>query len=151
MTCGKSVARGAALLRTGLKEMRTNQPWNWRLTVLKTVQMTLVRPQMTNFKMTVRVNRAVSACSAFLPSIKVLAHWLSVCREPGGGNRPLDRSPPSPHCGLSASKIKQTFHQPCLFIGFWAAGNWTPLLLVTVAHYEDGWNSNSQRLFVSYL
>ena len=58
--------------------MRTNQPWNQRLTVLETIKRTLVRPSMTNLGMTVRADCAVSACSPLPLSIKVLAHWLSV-------------------------------------------------------------------------
>ena len=42
--------------------MGTNQPCNSRLTVLKTIHMTLVW-LMTNFKVTVRADCAVSACS----------------------------------------------------------------------------------------
>ena len=32
------------ILRTDFKETGTNQPWKWRLTVLKTIKMMLVRP-----------------------------------------------------------------------------------------------------------
>ena len=53
--------------------------------------MMLVRPPMTNFKMTIRADCAVSACSPLSPSIKALAHWLSV-----EGSRPLDKSLPFP-------------------------------------------------------
>ena len=38
----------------------------------------LIRPLMTNFKMTVREDRAVSECSPFPLSIKALAYWLAV-------------------------------------------------------------------------
>ena len=81
--------------------MGTNQPWNWRLTVLKTIKMMLVKPPMTNFKMTVRADWAVSARSPFSPAIKTLPHWLSVA---GVGLWTGVR--PSPW--LLASKIKQT-------------------------------------------
>ena len=39
--------------------------------------MTPVRPPMANFKMPVRADCAVSACSPLPPSIKALAPWLS--------------------------------------------------------------------------
>ena len=44
----------ATILRSGLKDMETNPPWNYRLTALKTIKMMLVRPWMTNFEMTIR-------------------------------------------------------------------------------------------------
>ena len=50
----------------------------------------LVRQPKINFKMTVRADCAVSACSSLPLPIKSLAHWLSV-----GGSLPLDRHPHS--------------------------------------------------------
>ena len=87
--------------------MKTNQPWNWTVTELKTIKIMLVRPPMTNFKMTVRADSAVSACSSLPLSVKALASWLSLGWE---ASRPLDRRLPSQHhpC-LLAYKIKQTF------------------------------------------
>ena len=38
--------------------MGTNGPWNWRLTVSKTIKMMLVRPLMINLKMTIRADCA---------------------------------------------------------------------------------------------
>ena len=91
---GQTVAmiQAATIPRIVLKEMRTNQPWNQRLTVLETIKRTLVRPSMTNLGMTVRADCAVSACSPLPLSIKVLAYWLSVV-----GSQPLDRCPSFPH------------------------------------------------------
>ena len=63
----------ATILRTGLKEMGMNRPWNWRLTVPKAIKMMLVRPLMTNFKMTGRADCAAAAWSPLLLSIKSLA------------------------------------------------------------------------------
>ena len=60
------------------------------LTVLKINKMTLMRPPMSNSKMTVRDDCAVSTCSPFLQPIKAHAHWLSPEER-----WPLDRSPPS--------------------------------------------------------
>ena len=74
---------------------------NWRLTVLKTIRMILIRLPMTSFKMTVRSDCAVSARSPLPPSMKVLAHWLSV----GRASLWTGVCPTS----LLASEIKPTF------------------------------------------
>ena len=74
-----------------------------KLTVPKTTKMVLVRSPMTNFKMTVRTDYAVSACSPLQP-IKSLSRdcqawdgavglWTGIC---------------PPH-QLPAPRIKQTF------------------------------------------
>ena len=108
--------------------METNQPWNWRVTVLKTIKMALIRPPMTNFKMTVG---AVSSGSPLPPSIKALAS----SRQWGGVSLWTGVAPCTPIAG-SQNKANFPFHQPCLFIGFWAAKSWTPLL-VTLLHIKD--------------
>ena len=100
--------QAATIPRSGHKEMGTSGPWNWRLTVPTTTKMTLVRPQMTNLKMTLRDDCAVSPCSAPspTPSVKALtpAYWGG-----GGGGRTLDRSlAPSPY-QVPAPEMKQTF------------------------------------------
>ena len=64
--------------------------WNW-LIVPKTIKMTLARPLMTNWKMNVKTDCAVSACSPLSLSTKALAPWLSRV-----GSQPLDRCPPPP-------------------------------------------------------
>ena len=114
--------------RTGLREMGTNGPWDWRLTVPKTIKMTLVRPPTTNLKMTVRADCAVSACSP-----------LTVCKSScplivtGGGVGVAvglwtsDHLPPS-----IQNKANFPFHQPYLFIGFWEESNQTPLLVAVL-------------------
>ena len=96
--------------------MGTNRPWNWRFTVIKTIKMMLIRPPMTNFKMTVRADYAVSTCNLLLPPIKALAHWLSVA-----GSRPLDRSLPSaahPQDAGLQNKANFPFHQLASFFFF---------------------------------
>ena len=40
----------------GLKEMGIIQPWNLKSTVFKTIKMMLVRPLVTNFKITIRAD-----------------------------------------------------------------------------------------------
>ena len=69
----------------------------------------LVRPQITNFRMTVRADCTLSACSPLPLSKKALAHWLSLGW--GGGGRPLDRHLPPP-------LVASIQNQPCLSIGF---------------------------------
>ena len=59
---------------------KQTDPGNWKLTVLKTIKMMLVRPLMTNFKMTVRADCVVPACSPLPLSIKIHVPWLG-CRE----------------------------------------------------------------------
>jgi len=63
-----------------------------RLTVPKTIEVTLVRPPMTNLKMTVPADCAVSACSSLLLSNQLLPHWLPV----GGVGLCIDVHHPSP-------------------------------------------------------
>ena len=83
--------------------METNWPCNWRLTVLKIIKMTLVRPPVTNFKVTELTVLFLPVAPTPPLSIKTLAHWLS-----GGKSQPLDRCLPSP-CPVATSEIKQTF------------------------------------------
>ena len=76
--------------------------------------MTLVRPLMTDVKMTARDDGAVSAVAAPIPTphppgIKSLAPWL-----PKGGELAFEQTSatvhtPSPASQLLASEIKQTF------------------------------------------
>ena len=82
---------------------------------------------MNNFKMTVRVDCAVSAWSHLLLSIKALAPSVS------GESQPLDRCPPSiPTLGcLHPKQSKPSFPPTCLFISFGAASRQTPLVVTT--------------------
>ena len=98
--------------------MRTNRSWNWKLSVLKTVKVMLVRPLMTNFKVTVRADCAVSECSPLSQPTKALSNPLIV----SGGSHPSDRCLPSPTGCQNPNKANFPFHQPGLLIGFWAAG-----------------------------
>ena len=95
------------------QENGTNQPWNWRLTVPKTIKMLLVRSQMINFKMSVRADHAVSTCSPNRLSTKALAHWL--WRQGELAFR-QDRSPHASPVVSIQSKANFPFHQPGLFI-----------------------------------
>ena len=110
--------------------MGTNGPWNWRLTVPNTIKLMLLRPLMTNLKMTVGEDCAVSTCSPPPPVYKSSHPLLGV-----GWSRLLGRCPP-PSPNLVASiwnKANFPFHQPGLIICFWVAGSQTPhTLLVTL-------------------
>lgn len=66
-----------------------------------TIKRMLVETLTTNFKITVKSDCAISACSSLPQPIKALAHGLSLERS-----RPLDRYPPQP---VASIRIKQTF------------------------------------------
>lgn len=68
--------------------------------------MTVVRPLMSNFKMTVRGDCDISAWSPSL-SVYKSSYLLIVSRV---GNPTLDRGPPSPDCPqlLASKEVKQT-------------------------------------------
>ena len=100
----------------------------------------LVRPPMTNFKMTVRADCVVSACSPLPLATKALAPWLSRV----GGSWPLDRSPPSPQVASVQNKGNFPFHQPCFCFGFCVVSGRTPLL-VTVPVWCPGWAEKERR------
>ena len=65
----------------------------------------LVRPPMTNLKMTVRADCAVFAWGPLLFSIKALAHWLPV----GVGESAFGQTSATLPLQLSTSEMKQTF------------------------------------------
>ena len=88
------------------KEMGRNQPWTQRLAVSKTIKMILVRLPVTNFKMTIRADCAVSPWSPCHWSKKVLAHWLLGHR---GREWDFGLASALPDTPVTASKIKQTF------------------------------------------
>ena len=74
----------------------------------------LVRPQMTEFKMTVRDDGAVSAVGPPIPSphpprIKFLAPWLPKGGESAFGQTSATLHTSSPASQLLASDIEQTF------------------------------------------
>ena len=85
--------------------------------------MKLVRPSVTNLKMIVRVDCAVSAYSPLPQPINVLAPLV----VSGGGSPPLDRhlSSPTPIASIW-NKANFSFNQPGLFTGFWVARTQTP-------------------------
>ena len=108
--------------------METNWPWNWRLTVLETSKMKLVRPLIISYKMTVRADCAVSTGSPLPLSVKALVtRFVSgVVRESAFGQ--VSTLSPPLIAGIQ-NKPNFPFHQLGLFNGFWAARSWTPLLV----------------------
>ena len=110
--------------------MGTSVPRNWRLTNCpETTKMMLGRPLMTNLKMTVTDDCAVSTCNP-PDSVYKSSHPLLV----GGRELAFGRMSTSlpPIAGIW-NKAKLPFYQPGLLIGFWVASSWTPqaYLLVT--------------------
>ena len=92
----------------------------------------LVRPPMTNVKMTVRVDCAVSSCSPLLLPKK--SSCPTGCQWVGGVGLWIDVQDPPPVAGMW-NKANFPFHQPSLFIGFWVVRSQTPDLSVTVLHF----------------
>ena len=88
------------------KKWGKNGPWNCRLTLPKSTKMMVVRPLMTNLKMTVRDDCTVSACSPPPPTHSVCksSHPLFV----RGGEVCLCTDVFNPSLQLLASEIKQT-------------------------------------------
>ena len=115
-----AVTSAATVLRTGLKKMGTNWPWNCRLTILKAMR--LVRPWMTS------LNDCQSwlwcFCMSHPPSLHLLKLLSADCRR-YRGNLPL------PLAASIQNKANFPFHQSSLFIGFWAVSSQT-LLSVTL-------------------
>ena len=122
--CGHDISYH--ILRTDFKEMGTNQPWKWRLTVLKTIKMMLVRPPrwLPGLTMLCLHVAPPSVCKSSPPVIAELRAWPAFGEK---STLPL----PAPVASIQ-NKANFLFHQCCLFIGFWAASCWTALL-VTLA------------------
>ena len=111
--------QAATVPRSGHKEMGTSGPWNWRLTVPTTTKMTLVRPPMTNLKMTLRDDCAVSPCSAPSPTPSVKALTPCLLGRGRGGADFGQKSSTFPLPGACTwNEANFPFHQPGLFIGF---------------------------------
>ena len=110
--------------------------WNWRSTVLKTIEMMMVRPLMTDFKMTVRVACAFSTRGPLLAS---KSGWSLTVK--GSGESAFGQvSSPSPPAAGSQSKAN-FFHQPGLFtLEWWAARPhlWLQFQLVANNHLRKG-------------
>ena len=121
----------AAIPRTGRKEMGTNQLWNWRLTVLKTIKKLLLRPRMANSKRTIKADCAVSTQSPLPLSIKALVLWLSG----SGRSRPVDRGPKPQSTRQSVESVWQDPWFCCLCL--WPG--WGCLLACMVWIQEHTW------------
>ena len=90
--------------------------------------------KMTDLKTTYGADRAVSAWSPLSQPKKSLTPLLFSCGELAFGQM----SPVStPHQAASIwNEANFPFHQPGLFVGFWAAGSWSPHLSVTAASWK---------------
>lgn len=111
--------------------MGTNQLWNWRLTVLKTIKTLLLRPRMANGKRTIKADCAVSKQSPFPLSIKALVPWLSG----SGRSRPVDRGPKPQSTRQSVESVWQDPWFCCLCL--WPG--WGCLLACKVWIQEHTW------------
>ena len=89
---------------------------------------------MTNFKMTVRADCAVSTRSLLHPSVKALAHWLSWTGGETGSGQVSTIHPPWV-AGIQ-NKASFPFYQSSLCTGFWVASSWTPLSITTLYTYS---------------
>ena len=111
--------------------MGTSAHRNWRLTVPTTTKMMLVRPPMTNLKMTVRDDVLFPHGVPPHHSVYKCSHLLRLVKE--WGSWPLDRCPlPSPPVAGIWNKANFPFHQPGLFTSFWAASSWIPHAFLSV-------------------
>ena len=106
------MTQAATIPRTGLEGMGTNRPWNWRLTVLKTSKMMLVRPpgpiSRWRWELPVLFLHGAPCLSLYTPwnsPLKALAHcqWKMMSAFGHESTHP----PPNPR--LPTSEIKQTF------------------------------------------
>ena len=102
--------------RTGLKEMGTKHLWNWRLTVLKTIKMMLIRPLHDQFQDNCQSWPAVSTYGPLpLPTGVTTAAHLA----------------PPPLAGL---RNKATFL--FLYLNFRAVSSWTSLSVTLWLFYH---------------
>ena len=113
-------------------------------TVLETMKMRLIRPPHDNFKMTIRVDGAVSACNPLPLLIKKRKKkknnsfpltvsfrdwpWMRVC--PARRESDLPIWPSYSEVANLWNKANFPFHQLCLFIGFRSVSNQIPLLVI---------------------
>ena len=102
--------------------------------------MTMVRPLMTNFKITIRVDCAVSACSPMQLSPSVYKSSCLLMLGMGGrGSQTLDRIPPSTH--PSSFPPILPLHQ------LWTQSSQTSFLVTRgfIFHFSSRWNQSSMR------
>ena len=92
--------------------------------VLRTIKMMLIRPPVTNFKITVGAECTVF-CMKPPPSVYKSSCPPTVSR----GSQRLNRQQYLLTLGTSLqNKANFPFHQPCLLTSFWDASSWTPIL-----------------------
>ena len=100
--------------------MGTNWPWNWRLTILKTIKMTLIRPLHDQFQDDCQ-SWLCCFCMELPRSVYKSPYPLIVSGGWGELNLVTGVHPLPPHRRLPASKRKQT----CLSIAFWVVSSQT--------------------------
>ena len=117
--------------------MGKNWAWNWRLTVLKTIKMTPFRAPHDQFQ---GDGQSWLCCFCMWPPPSAYKTSCPMIVR-AGGSQPLDRRLPSPHPVANIqNKANFPFHQPCLFIGFWAVSRQTPLsVTLTYVRGQNGY------------
>ena len=111
--------------------MGTNWPWNWRVTVLKTIKMMVIRPWHDQFQ---DACQSWLCCFCMWPPLSAYKSSCPLIVSGGGGSWSLDMksaSPPTaamPTVAHLQNKANFLFHQPRLLsIGFRAASSQTLL------------------------
>ena len=96
-------------------------PWDWRVTVLKAIKMTLIRSHMTDFQTTVGDDCVLarsplpkpmkeSSCPLIISGGSAFGHQTTLCL---------------PTAQLFASEVDFPFQRLCLFTGCWAGSSQT--------------------------
>ena len=106
------------------KEMATNWRWNWRLTVLKTIKMMLVRPTRTDFKMTIRANCVVSQAASCPACARLRFPFKSTCPLISKREFVLwNMNPPSPQ-GCQLPQQSNLSFYPTVVSQYWILEWW---------------------------
>ena len=108
------------VVSTGLKEMGTNQPWNLKSTVFKTIKMMLVRSLRTRWRWLLQITMLFLHVTPPLPTLSIKALTLRLLGRWGVGLW-KDVHHPHPTVTSTLNKANYPFYQPGLSIGFWAA------------------------------
>ena len=101
---------------------QTDPGWNWKLTILETIKITLVRLPPDQF-----LDDCRSKLCCFYVLSPLFTYKSSCSLIVSGGNWPLNRSFPIPPLSVAGlwNKASFPFHDLCLFTGFREASSCT--------------------------
>ena len=105
--------------------MGANRPWYWRVNVLKTIKMALVRPLMPDFKVAIKADGDVLHVApppthSWNSPLKALTHWLAMeCWL-------LGPSLPSPWLPASRKEKKSKISFPPTLPKYWLSSSEQP-------------------------